>query len=191
MPFVPASLTPWNIIYKTESPLFFQYEPAVVGKAERGKGKGNDEPDESQQRAPHRQGQQYDGRVEPHDMTHDARREVHVLYGLHHGKHRQCHEQDNPKVLSRLDALHQCQDDGGYEADELQVGHQIEDADKQSEADGKGEVNNEKPDGEQDAYDKCNERLPTEIGVHAVLHIGDKPCEELALVGRNQPHPTL
>ena len=171
--------------------LFFKDEASVVGETQRREGQGYYETDEAQQRTPHGEREENDGRVQAHDLAHDAWREVHVLDGLHDGKHGQRHEQDNPEVLPRLEALHEGQHDGGDEADELEVGHQVEDADEQAQADGHGEVDDEEPDGEEDAHDEGDERLAAEVGVHAVLHVVAQVLEEGAVGCWEQLYPAF
>ena len=88
---------------------FVEYKPPVIGEEQRGERKGNDEANHTQKAAPDGEAEKDDGWIEPCDMPHDARREVHVLDELHHGKHHQRTEQDEPEVASRIGGLEQGQ----------------------------------------------------------------------------------
>ena len=171
--------------------LFFQHKTTVVGETERGERQGYDEADEAQQGPPYGQGQEDDGGIEPGDVTHDARCQVHVLDGLHDGKDDESQQQDNPEVLSRLDAFHQGQDDGGDEANQLQIGHQIEKAYEQAQADGHRKVDDEETYREQNAHDEGYERLPTEVGIHAALHVFGQLGHKFALALWDELKPSV
>ena len=64
-------------------------------------------------------------------MSHDARREIEILNSLNYGKDGQSHKQDNPEVLTRLDALHQGKNDGGDETYQLEIRNQIQETYKE------------------------------------------------------------
>ena len=124
-------------------------------------------------------------------MTHDAWGEEHVLYGLYHSEDRECHEQDDPEVLSRVGCLEHGQQDGRDEAHDLEVGHHVEQTDEETQSDGHREADDEEADTEEHAYTERYERLSAEVGVHAVLYVLDDGCRILALSCGDVLHPAL
>ena len=170
---------------------FFEDKPSVIGDEQCGEGQGDDEADDAQQTAPDGEAEQDDGGVQAHDVAHDLGREIDVLYGLHDGEHCQGAEHDEPKALPGVGGLDHGEDDGGDEADELQVGDKVEQADEEAEADGHREVDDEKAYAEEDAHEQGDERLSAEVGVHAVLHVLHHHACEASLAFGHQPYPSF
>lgn len=170
---------------------FAQHKSAIIGEQQGGEGKGDDKPDDAQKAAPNGEAEQDDGGIQPHGLSHDFGCEIHVLYELDYNENNAGTEQDDPEVVSGFRGLEECQQNGGQEGDELEIGHQIEQADKQAQTHGKGEVYDEEADAEQYAHKEGNERLAAEIGVHAVLYVLNQRYGKGALAGGNEVGPPV
>ena len=73
------------------------------------------------------------------------------------------------------------EDKGGDEANDLEVGYEVEESDEEAEWDGEREVDDEESDGEEDADAQCYDGLAAEVGVHAVFEIGEYGLQVAAL----------
>lgn len=96
--------------------------------------------------------------------------------------------EDEPEVLSRIGCLEDAQDEGGDEAEGVQVGHEAEHADEEAEGDGEREADDEESDTEKNAYAERNECLTAEVAVHAFGQVAEEGAEEGLLSLRYELH---
>ena len=62
----------------------------------------------------------------------------------------------------------------------MQIGHEIECTDEESEWNGQGEVDDEESDAEQHTHTHGDDGLSTEIAVHALLEVGHHTLHDVA-----------
>ena len=74
-------------------------EAAVIGEEQCGEREGDDEPDKAEQRPPHGQGQEDDGRVQPHQFAHDFGHQEGVFNALDHDEHDARSQHDEPEIF--------------------------------------------------------------------------------------------
>lgn len=98
--------------------------------------------------------------------------------------------EDEPEILSRIGGLEDAQDEGGNEAEGVEVGHEAEHADEEAEGYGEGEADDEEADAEEDAYAERNEGLTAEVAVHALCQVAEEGAEEGFLTFWNEFHDT-
>ena len=104
-------------------------------------------------------------------MPHDLWCQERVLDSLYDGEHNEHQQHDHPEVLPRVSGLHDGEQDGRHETYQLQIGHHVEQTDKHAQPNGNGEIDDQEANAEEDAHTEGNQRLTTEILVHADLHI--------------------
>lgn len=83
------------------------------------------------------------------------------------------------------------EDDGGYEADDLEVGDEVEQSDEESEGDGEREVDDEESDGEEYAYAEGYDGLSSEVCVHAVFEVGHDGLQVASLGWGGEPEESV
>lgn len=124
-------------------------------------------------------------------LVHDARNEDGFLYYLHHKHDDACRNEYPPEILSGVGCFHQSEKNHGNDGGDLQVGDDVEQSDKEPEADSHGEIDDEEPDAEEDAHAECYERLATEIITHAIFYIMGEFDNTLAVFLGNEFFPTV
>ncbi len=164
----------------------FEHISLVVGDDEGGEREGDDETYETEQAAPDGEGEKDDGGVEASDFAHDAWGEHPVLDGLHHAEDDDGGKDDAPETLACVVGFEQGEDDGGDEANDLEIGHKVEEPDEESEGNGEGKVDDEESDGEEDADAEGNDRLSSEVAVHAFLQVEHDVVYDAALTSGHE-----
>ena len=128
--------------------ILFKHISLVVGQEYGSERQCDDESDEPEQTAPYGERKQYHCGVEACHLAHDAWCEHPVLYGLHHAEDDDGRQYDGPEACARVVRLEYGKYDGRDEAHHLQVRHEVEHADEESERYGKRKVDDEESDGE-------------------------------------------
>ena len=133
-------------------PFLFQYKKAIIRDEDGGEREGYDEADESQQVAPHGEGEEDDGRAQSHHLTHNTRREHQVLNALYYQEDDEAVEDDEPEVLTRLVGTHQSQKHGRDDAQHLEVRHEVEYANEHAQGYCQRHAHDTEADGKQDTH---------------------------------------
>lgn len=149
----------------------FQHVSFIVGEYQGGEGKSDDESHDAEQTAPDGEGEEDDGGIESCDFVHDAWGEHPVLDGLNGAEDNGDGEQDAPKTLPCVVGLEQGEQDGGHDADDLQVGNEVEHSDEEAKGNGEREVDDEESDAEEHTYTHGDDGLSTKVTVHAFLQV--------------------
>lgn len=124
-------------------------------------------------------------------LVHDARDEYGLLYDLHHKHYNGCGNDDPPEILPCIGSLYQGEEYHGDDGGDLQIRHDVEQADKESEADSHGEIDDEEPDAEEDAHAEGYEQLAAEIVAHSCFYFVGKFNDALAVLLGNESFPTI
>ena len=104
-------------------------------------------------------------------MPHDTRHENHIFNKLYDNKNDDTPNNKPPETLSGLGRLQHAQQQGGQETDHLQIGHHVEQPDKEAQQYGQRQPHDGKAYAEKYAHQESHTGLPTEIAIHAHLHI--------------------
>ena len=112
------------------------------------------------------------------------------MNGLYYSKDDECRQHDKPEALARVCCLDNSQDDGRYEAQQLQVGHHVQQSDEHAQTYSHGEVDNQKTNAEQHTYTEGHKTLSAEVFVHALLHVADNLARNAAVAVGEHLYPT-
>ena len=171
--------------------MFLDDEALVVSQQQRRHRQGDNHAHNAQQRAPDRERQQDDGSIQSHHLTHNLRSEEGVLNELDNTEHDDHHQHDKPEVLSGVGCLDNSQQDGRDEANQLEVGHHIEQSDEHAQTNSHREVDDKEPDAEQDTYAEGYDALTTEILVHTFFDVGNQFYGHVTITRRQEVRPAL
>ena len=158
----------------------------VIRNEQRRERQSHNESDKSQQRAPYRQRQQDEHRIDAHVFAHDSRREHKVLNGLHHTINADGVGAHHPEVAATCHGINQAQEYGNRYRHQLQIRHHVQQSDEQAQHHSHWQANNRKPYGKHHAYNSSNQCLRTEIKAHASLYIAYHIEHAIAVAHRHR-----
>ena len=151
--------------------MFLRDVSLPVGNDECGQGEGDDETDEAQQRAPHRQREQQNGRVQPHSLAHNLWRYYHVGDYLHHTEESDSQSEHHPEVLSGVSRFKHGKESGRNYGEGVQIRHQIHYSDEYAQTYCHREVHYAEAYAEHHAHAKRNQTLASDVVVEFALDV--------------------
>jgi len=107
----------------------------VVSQNEGGERQGDNHAQNAEQAAPYGEGKQDDGGVEARNLAHHFGDDDGILYDLYHTEDNHGQSQNYPEVLPCVGSFQQSEQYGGHQGYQLQVGHHVQQADEEAEAD--------------------------------------------------------
>ena len=165
---------------------FFRHITLVVSDDERRQRQGDNQADEAEQCAPHREREQDDGGIKPHGLAHYLRRQHHVGDGLHDEEHADGRRKDYPEVLPRVGGLKQRQEYHGDEGQSVNVRYEAQNAYQYAEAYRHGEIDYRETYAEKNSYAQRHEALAADVAVHLALHVAYQLAPERAVLLREE-----
>ena len=156
-----------------------------------GERQGDNQSDESEQGAPDREGEEQDGRIQAHCLSHDFGCDDEVDDDLHDAENQYGGAEHCPEVLSCVGGFQHGEEGCRDECQCVEVWHEVHDADEDSQSDSHGETDDGKADAEKDTHGECHESLSADVVVEFALHVSHEFIPEGAVFLRENLDPVL